>query len=263
MYNETMFISRNPVDEKYTSSDSKLAIYIVGEDTYIIYNGSLSSSTYTGELVDGGSIEFDGVTYDVNGSSLLPKSQTPDVDNPSTGEDEEEKEDKPTEFSLYGTWKDGNGNVVIFNDDGTGSWDGYEFTYDEETGVISSISGTAFVSEYNEFKVNDNGTLEIFVSDEYYENCYRGTFSKVESNGQNIYGTYRDGNTNTLVLNNDGTGTWNGYEFTYNEETGAMSSFGAFDSDKNKITVNDNGTLTVFVSDSYDENIYTGTFVKQ
>ena len=76
-----------------------------------------------------------------------------------------------------------------------------------------------------------------------------------------LAGTYTDG-TNTVVLNADGTGTWNENSITWDTETGKIAPFAAFDGDSNQITVNEDGTLTIYVGDTYYENCYTGTFTK-
>ncbi len=70
-----------------------------------------------------------------------------------------------------------------------------------------------------------------------------------------------------MILNDDGTGSWNGTSFTYTYDStnkkGTISAFGAFDSDSNSFTVNDDGTITISIDDEYGENTYSARMTKQ
>lgn len=84
---------------------------------------------------------------------------------------------------------------------------------------------------------------------------------------EDICGTYTDKNKNTMVLNSDGTGTWNGTSFTWTYDAttkkGKISPFGAFDSEDNSVTFNDDGTVTISIDDSYGENTYSTIMTKK
>lgn len=84
---------------------------------------------------------------------------------------------------------------------------------------------------------------------------------------EDICGTYVDKNKNVLVLNSDGTGTWNGTNFTWTYDAttkkGKISQFGAFDSDDNSVTFNDDGTVTIAIDDAYNENAYSATMTRK
>ncbi len=81
-----------------------------------------------------------------------------------------------------------------------------------------------------------------------------------------IAGTYTDSNKNTMVLNSDGSGTWEGesFTFTYNssDNTGKISAFGQFDAKDNGFVVNSDGTISVSISDESQEKSYSAKMTK-
>lgn len=126
--------------------------------------------------------------------------------------------------------------------------------------TLGSDEGT-YVVDGSKVTVTLNEVETIYELD--FENMTYALYTEETGGESTLYGTYKDSNNNEVVLNEDGTGSWNGTAFTWDETTGEISAFGVFDSDENQITVNDDGTLTIYVSDSYYENFYTGTFTKQ
>lgn len=79
-------------------------------------------------------------------------------------------------------------------------------------------------------------------------------------------GTYKNG-SNELIINGDGTGSFNGTAFTYtidsvNKNKINISAFGAFNADDNSAVLSGN-ELTLDIDDSYQENHLVQTLTKE
>lgn len=253
-YGTKYFGARSAITKTYSSTDSLLDIYVVGDQNYAIYNGGYT--TFTGTLTDGNEIVVGEDTYTVSGTTLTKK----EVVVPS--------------YDINGTYTDKNSNTMVLNSNGTGTWNNIDFTYTYDSttkkGTLSTFGD--FDGDSNSFTVNDDGTITVSVSDSYNENSYTGSFTKKTDDvtptpSTSIEGTYTDSNKNTMVLGANGKGSWNGTEFSYTYDSttkkGTISAFGAFDSESNSFTVNDDGTITVSIDDEYGENPYTGKMTKQ
>ena len=247
MFNDSMFVSRDPFVGSYVTQTGDLSVYVTEKSTYVFINGELTNNIINGELTDGSEVTINGTEYVVSGSTLIAKSDIP---------------------VTFVTYVDSNKNELVIRSNETGSFNGVEFTFDSQTGAVSPFG--AFDGSNNTIVFNDDETVTLTISDEYNENSYSAKFSiKVEEDDEDeetpitsLYGTYKCGNGNTLVLNEDGTGTWNEYSFTWNENNLTISTFAGFDGE-NYFSVNNDGTLSVHVSDEYGDNVYNGTFIRQ
>ena len=183
---------------------------------------------------------------------------------------------------LVGTWKDANGNTMVLTDDGKGAWnDGsstynFTWTYDEskKTGTITDFGG--FDDGENSFSVNDDGTISLSLSGDYGDNVYKPKMTKQAESAPisgkvALIGTWKDTNGNTMVLTDDGKGTWNdgsstySFTWTYDEskKTGTLADFGGFDDGENSFSVNDDGTISLSLSGDYGDNVYKPKMTKQ
>ena len=91
------------------------------------------------------------------------------------------------------------------------------------------------------------------------------TYTKqVEASADAFTGTYSNG-TNTLVFNDDGTGTFNGETFAYtvSGNVANIDPFGVFDGESNTATLSSDGNIELYLSDSYMENIHSDTYTKE
>ncbi len=252
--------SYNGTDSTYklTETSTGYTIKFSCGDTDVTLNYDSSSQTMSGSFeYDYNETKFDSVTKEAQG-----------------GDDKGDE----SSSSILGTYTDSNKNVMVLGENGSGTWNGtaFTYTYDEATkkGTISAFG--AFDSDSNSFTVNADGTITVSVGDEYGENVYTGTMTKqAEDKGDDkgeatapaYVGTWVAG-SNTMVLSEDGNGTWNGeysFTFTYDESTkkGKMTNFAAFEDDENYFIVNDNGTITIHLSGDYGDNCYNATMTKQ
>lgn len=135
--------------------------------------------------------------------------------------------------------------------------------------VVGDKQYTIYNGELSSFTGSLTEGGEIKVGDDTY--TVSGTTLTIKENTpaipEDICGTYTDNNKNTMVLNSDGTGTWNDSTFTWTYDAttkkGKISPFGAFDSDDNSVTFNDDGTVTISIDDAYGENGYSATMTKK
>ena len=188
----------------YTISGNKLSFVYNYEDY------SLNGDPTTGTL----SVAW---TYDY--------MDMPEFKVVNQSQDDNEEENTLDEFA--GTWIGKNCYgvtvTIVINGDGTGTYNGDEFTY--------TVSGNklSFVYNYEDYSLNGNpatGTLSVAWTYDYTDmeefdvvkqgqdedeeeeptlDAFAGTWG-----GKNCYGV-----TVTIVINGDGTGTYNGDEFTY------------------------------------------------
>ena len=245
-YSSEYFGAASSIDKIYSTADKTLYIYVVGEKTYAIFGGVLVS--YTGSLTDGGSITIGDNTYTVSGTTLAYK-------DPNKGDDIPD--------SIVGTFTDSDDNELVLTTSGSGTWNGISFTwkYDSssKTGTISSFDkydGT------NTITFNDDGSVTITISDSSGANSYTSTLGKkVAPVVAGYVGTWKcktSGNTVTMVLNEDGTGTYNGIAFTYTVEGNTITfSVGGMD-----VTLTYNETSGT-MSGSFDQggDIYSYTSI--
>ncbi|MCQ2771688.1 MAG: Ig-like domain-containing protein [Bacilli bacterium] len=175
----------------------------------------------------------------------------------------------PAETPKYvGTWTHGS-NTLVLEANGNATWNGTHkltFTYDESTGIGKINPHTVFDGEDNYFKYNaGSDTVEIVLWDEYYETGCTDVLSRVGGSTPSTPTKSFAGNWTTstvsLVIEENGNGTWNGYAFTftYDEKTHKLtvSNFANYDDDENVFTWNpDNDTLTIHVSGCYGDDIY-------
>ncbi len=244
----TIFGARESITKTYSSTDSKLYIYVVGDNQYTIYNDELSS--FTGSLTEGGEIKVGDDTYTVSGTTLTLKDKTPSIPN-----------------EICGTYTDKNENTMILNNDGTGSWNetSFTWTYDSTTkkGKISAFG--AFDSEENSVTFNDDGTVTVSIDDSYNENSYSATMTKKASTPAYV-GTWTCkamSNKVTIVLNDDGTGTYNGTAITYTVSGNTISISNVGDLENITFTFDETNGIT---SGSYEydyDTYYYSDFEKQ
>lgn len=91
-----------------------------------------------------------------------------------------------------------------------------------------------------------------------YEVSGTSLISNIEVFDENDCGTYIDDQNNTLVLKVDGTGTFGVYDITWSKRNGTIGSFLKYDSDKNTIVFNEDGSVTVH----FENQAGTSTFDK-
>lgn len=159
---------------------------------------------------------------------------------------------------------------------GTWACDSLKFIFDGK-GVVTNENGTSVAYTISNGKakfsigVNDcvctlNGnTMTVDYNDGEY--TFSKTFTKQagateETDG--LEGTYK-ADSNVIVLDGKGNGTYNGTAFTYTLKSGSVysiSNFSSFDCGNNTMTVVDGG-LKVYISDSYQEEFLNATFTKQ
>jgi len=235
---------------KSTDGNTTINIFVLSDDTqYTAVNKVLSS--YTGTLSDGNEIIIDGNTYTVSGTTLSLKEDS--------GDKKQEGGDTPSSkvSDITGSWTTNNNITITFNSDLSGIYnDGsadYDFTYtiDYQTGT-GTISDFGVFDGENTITVNDDGTLSVYLEDEYGDNIVHLSFSKKETSNA-LVGTWKNGSI-TLIINEDGTGTYdNGtphsitVDFTTGKVTGAP-----FDKDTVFVSLNDDGTLNFTFEQDYE-----------
>lgn len=184
IYNATTLFSRSKVNTKITSSDSKAFIYITEDNhKYVIFDGAISS--YTGTLEENNEIVISNNTYVYkNGSLVLKGSEPDDPVNP----DEPTDPDDPVETSMFGSWQCVEGSTtysVTLNEDGTGTYQysgGSEMTivFNTETGVITGGSFcSSFDADDSRFYINSKGQLVLHYSQDFGDQVFEKTFTKV------------------------------------------------------------------------------------
>ena len=68
------------------------------------------------------------------------------------------------------------------------------------------------------------------------------------------------------MFNSDGTGNWDGsHDFTYSVDgnNASISNFGSWTDNENHATINNDGTVTVYLVDNTDYGHVTKNFTKQ
>lgn len=121
---------------------------------------------------------------------------------------------------------------------------------------------------YKGQKVTFTGELkdgqEISIGDDItYEVSGTTLISTVEQYDENDCGTYIDSDNNTLVLKVDGTGTFGTYDITWSKKKGKIGSFLKYDSDKNTIVFNEDGSITVHFENKDGTSTYDKTLTKK
>ena len=172
---------------------------------------------------------------------------------------------------------DGKATVLVNKVDvkAKANWNGTEITYyavdpdspipGVKTDYIVTKDGKNVVVKYKKcIGLDEYGESPEFAND-YTVLTYTAAEEPAELDG--LQGTYKAG-SNVIVLNGDGTGTYNNgteFSFTYTLKSNgvySVSAFGDFNGDGNTFTVTTSG-IDVHLDDSYGENTYNATFVKQ
>lgn len=174
---------------------------------------------------------------------------------------------------------DGKATVLVNKVDvkAKANWNGTEITYyavdpdspipGVKTDYIVTKDGENVVVKYKKcIGLDEYGESPEFAND-YTVLTYTAAEEPAELDG--LQGTYKAG-SNVIVLNGDGTGTYNNgteeYTFTYTLKSGkvySVSDIGSlFDYGPNTFTVTATGIDIVFIGD-YGENTYKASFVKQ
>ena len=180
--------------------------------------------------------------------------------------------EEPVELDgLQGTYKNGSA-VITLDGKGNGTYvkDRYKgsFTYSGNGTTKNVTNFSVYDDDENTFTITEKGIKVAFSGDcgGYTDEAEYIKEAAAELDG--LQGTYKAG-SNVIVLNGDGTGTYNDgiteYSFTYTLKSNgvySVSAFGAFNGDKNTITVTTSG-IDVHLDDSYGENTYNATFTKQ
>lgn len=225
--------ARSKINDRFATEDGSLSIVLIGDKSLVIKEGVLTDLVVDGELSEGSQITVDGKKYKVEGNELIEVIEEPE---------------EPTKTGFYGTWKGkvGQNSVeLVICSDGT-------VTYND-TEVVCTIDGNTITGKdsgenFELTIVYDEVTQSLKVTYldlyEYYE--FEGTltdFTPEASNVPGYVGTWKGkvGIASVeLILNEDGTGSYNGTTFTYTV-------------DGNKITaVADNQYFTLEMN--YDEN---------
>ncbi len=212
-YNDSYFGAKEKIETTYTTADSSIKVYSTASHNYAIVDGTIG--TISGTLADGEEVVINDVTYAVNGTSLVKKEATPSIPE-----------------SICGTYVSSTNNVMVLNQDGTGTWNGTAFTwsYDatEDKGYISAFGD--FDGQSNWVKFNEDGSVNVHLEDERLGNVVNQALSKQEEKGEETVAGYvgtwiatRGKLTMTIVLNADGTGTYNNEAITYKESNGTIT----------------------------------------
>ncbi len=261
-YVGTWIATRGSTSYTIVLNENKTGTYNGTAITYTESNGTITFSCGDTDV----ELKYDSTTGKMTGKYIYDYS---DYEFDSVIKQADGGDDKGDSSSFYGTYTDSNKNTMVLNDDGTGSWNGtaFTYTYDEttKTGKINDFTG--FDDGENSFTVNDDGTISIHLSGDYGDNIYNATMTKQATTTVPAYvGTWTAG-SNTMVLNDDGTGSWNGTAFTYTYDettkTGKINDFTGFDDGENSFTVNDDGTISIHLSGDYGDNVYNATMTKQ
>ncbi len=96
-----------------------------------------------------------------------------------------------------------------------------------------------------------------------YEVKGNSLISTKEEFDENDCGTYVDADNNVITLKVDGTGMFNIYSFSWSKKKGTISSFLKYDSDKNTIVFNEDGTITVHLENADGTLTYDKTLSKK
>jgi len=205
-----VILAKESIGNIYSSEDKSVSITLVGDKYYLINSGSIS--LFNEEIKDGSTISIGSDTYLVSGTTLV----------------KEVKESLPA--SLLGEWTGTvgvNSLTLILNEDYTGSYNGTDITFEYKNNTISFVFG-----EYTATLTFDESNLKLTGNavDEYEEFNLDISLTKKkeeESTTKGYYGTWCGtvgSNENMeLILNSDGTGSYNGTSFTYTESNGTIS----------------------------------------
>lgn len=232
-YNSSEILSRTNIDKVYLNTDSTIYATVTNNKTYIVNNGTLEN-ILDKVIQEGEELTIGGKKYVVEGSTLKDSSSTVDPVEPDTPSTDTK--------TYYGTWKGkvGYNNVtVVLNEDGTGTYNGSSFTYEENNGAITTSMSSISMS-YDK----DKNSLTVNYVDEDEEFNFTGTLtdftpatkedtpSTSEVTLSDVIGTYQGtwGNGNvacSLTLNEDKTGSFtNGIlTFTFNYEVDSQGVF--------------------------------------
>ena len=246
-YNDSYFGAREEITATYSTSDSKVKVYLTSSASFGLSSGKLVE--VSGTFEDGATVTIDGNEYTVSGTTLSAK----DTPAPAPSIPEE----------VCGTYKSTTNIEMVLNSDGTGTWDGTSFTwtYDSFTkkGAISAFG--AFDSDLNTITWSDDGSITVHLEDEYGDNIVSALkMTKVEDKTVAGYvGTWSaksTGGTNTIVLNEDGTGTYNGTSFTYTV-SGSTITFTVGEMEVTLTYNESNGTMSGSFEQDYETYSYT------
>ena len=181
--------------------------------------------------------------------------------------------EEPVELDAFaGTWVCNTNSSLKFVFDGkgivtvVGAYEGkYAYT-------VEGNKSTHYNTAYSEtITCTLTSETAMTVNDQYGEWLAGVSFTKQAEEAaelDGLQGTYKAG-SNVIVLNGDGTGTYNNgteYTFTYTLKSGkvySVSDIGSlFDYGPNTFTVTATGIDIVFIGD-YGDNTYKASFVKQ
>lgn len=179
--------------------------------------------------------------------------------------------EEPAELDAFaGTWVSNTNSSLKFKFDGKGIVTVVGANEGSYAYTVNGNTSTHYNSVYYEtITCVLKSETTMTVNDEYGEWLNGVTFTKQadEEELDGLQGTYKAG-SNVIVLNGDGTGTYNNgteYSFTYTLNSGSkydVSNFAGYDDDENTITITATG-LTVHFSGCYGDDQYNATFVKQ
>lgn len=169
--------------------------------------------------------------------------------------------------AFAGTWNKTSGNLMnslTFDGFGKVTVDSTEVSY-----IVNGNGKAEFTYNYIAYTAVLSGdTLTCSWYDDEYGNTYEGTYAKEaeEPALDGFEGTYKNG-SNELIINGDGTGSFNGTAFTYtidslNKNKINISAFGAFGATTNSAVLNGN-ELALDIDDEYGENHLIQTLTKQ
>lgn len=245
-YNDSYFGAREEITSTYSTSDSKVKVYVTSNTNYAVSSGALAE--VTGTFEDGATVTIDGEEYTVSGTTLTAK----EAPTPSIPEE------------ICGTYKSSSNITILLNSDGTGTYDGsisFTWTYDSTTKKAKLSQIGDWDSDANTITWNSDGSITVHLEDEYGDNVVPAIkMTKVEDKEETAgyVGTWSAksiGGTNTIVLNADGTGTYNGNSFNYTA-SGSTITFSVGDTDVT-LTYNESaGTM----SGSYEYDYETYSF---
>lgn len=251
------YITREKVTSTYSTESGDVKILLTATKNFVIKNGALVASGYTGTLEEGKTVTIDGDKYTVSGTTLVG-STTP--------------EEPSTTYPFAGTWKGKVGNntvTLVLNNDGTGVYGDTAITFTVDG---NTITGTC--SDFTITLVYDASVPSLSVTwvDTYEEYRFTGVLndftpasSEPETPVAGYLGTWTGkmgSNTCTLILNADMTGSYNGNAFNYTVSGNVITASWASGYFKITCTYDENkGTMSVHFEDD-DYNELTGTFTK-
>ncbi len=248
-YSDSYFGAREKITATYSTGDSTVKVYLTDSASYALSSGELVE--VSGSFEDGETVTIGGNEYTVSGTTLTAKA-TP-TPTPSIPEE------------ICGTYKSSSNITILLNSDGTGTYDGsyaFTWTYDSSTGTAKLSQFGDWDTDSNSITWNSDGSITVHLEDEYGENIVSALkMTKVEDKEQTAgyVGTWAAktlGGTNTIVLNEDGTGTYNGTSFTYSV-SGSTITFSVGDMDVT-LTYNESaGTMTGSFEQDYETYNFT------